>query len=74
MAYSDHSVRLCGSQECLQRQRLKTMLDGWEANHPGPPSKLFSLRWMCSKASAICWDTELFDFTGLVRSLIADKT
>ncbi len=29
---------LCGSQDGLQRQQVKAILDGWETNQPRPPA------------------------------------
>jgi len=65
MAYPIIPCDLCGSQDGLQRQQVKTMLDGWEANHPGRRQKLF--RALSAAKPSHLLDTELFDFTGLVR-------
>ena len=54
---------LCGSQEGLQRQQIKAMLDEWERRHPGR-------RQVMSKAlgnvnPSHLADSDLFDFAGL---------
>jgi tRNA 2-thiocytidine biosynthesis protein TtcA len=54
---------LCGSQDGLQRQQIKRLLDGWETNSPGRRQKIFS-SLMNTRPSHLL-DTALFDFTGL---------
>ena len=54
---------LCGSQDGLQRQQVKQMLDGWEKNHPGRRQKMFSAL-MNARPSHLL-DPKLFDFMGL---------
>ena len=54
---------LCGSQDGLQRQQIKRLLDGWEANAPGRRQKIFSAL-MNARPSHLL-DLGLFDFTGL---------
>ena len=41
MGYPIIPCDLCGSQDGLQRQQVKKILDGWEANHPGRRNKMF---------------------------------
>lgn len=54
---------LCGSQENLQRQAIKQMLQGWEKQFPGRIETIFSSLQKVS-ASQLA-DTELYDFVGL---------
>ncbi|MFZ3583019.1 tRNA 2-thiocytidine(32) synthetase TtcA [Loktanella sp. DJP18] len=54
---------LCGSQDGLQRQQIKRLLDGWEANSPGRRQKIFSAL-MNARPSHLL-DLGLFDFAGL---------
>ena len=55
---------LCGSQENLQRARIKAMLAEWERDHPGRMESLArSLRQVTPSHLA---DPALFDFQGLV--------
>lgn len=54
---------LCGSQENLQRQVIKEMLQGWDRDYPGRIETMFrSLQHVVPSHLA---DTELFDFKGL---------
>jgi tRNA 2-thiocytidine biosynthesis protein TtcA len=54
---------LCGSQDGLQRQAIKAMLDEWERRVPGRRQKMFSA--MMSVRPSHMLDPELFDFAGL---------
>lgn len=58
---------LCGSQDGLQRQVIKRMLDEWEAKIPGRRQKIFSAL-MTARPSHLL-DPELFDFAGLTRAM-----
>jgi tRNA 2-thiocytidine biosynthesis protein TtcA len=59
---------LCGSQDNLQRQAIKNMLQGWQREHPGRVETIF--RAICNVSPSQLADSELFDFQGLedVRS------
>lgn len=57
---------LCGSQENLQRQVVKDMLQGWEKQHPGRLDTMFSA--VQNVVPSHLADTELFDFKGLTQS------
>ena len=57
---------LCGSQDGLQRQQIKKLLDEWETRSPGRRGKMFSAL-MNARPSHLL-DPALFDFTGLARS------
>ncbi len=54
---------LCGSQDGLQRQQIKAMLDQWERNHPGRRQKMF--RALMNARPSHLLDPALFDFAGL---------
>ena len=56
---------LCGSQDGLQRQQVKQLLDGWEKNSPGRRNKMF--RALMNIRPSHMLDPELFDFAGLMR-------
>ena len=53
---------LCGSQDGLQRQQVKALIDQWEANHPGRRQKMFSAL-MNARPSHLL-DEKIFDFVG----------
>jgi tRNA 2-thiocytidine biosynthesis protein TtcA len=62
---------LCGSQENLQRQAMKVMLKGWDKQFPGRLETIFtSLKNVAPSQLA---DTQLFDFSGLMRSQQAEE-
>ena len=54
---------LCGSQDNLQRQVVKEMLQGWERQHPGRLETIFAA--IKNVAPSQLADTELFDFADL---------
>jgi len=62
---------LCGSQENLQRQVVKEMLQGWEKEYPGRLDTMFSA--VQNVVPSHLADTELFDFKGLKQSEEAMK-
>ncbi|MFS4438035.1 tRNA 2-thiocytidine(32) synthetase TtcA [Paracoccaceae bacterium GXU_MW_L88] len=66
MSYPIIPCDLCGSQDGLQRQQVKQILDGWEASAPGRRQIMFRAL-MNSNPSHLC-DPSLFDFAGLMRS------
>lgn len=57
---------LCGSQDGLQRQQVKQILDGWEKNSPGRRQVMF--RALMNTRPSHLLDPELFDFNALSRS------
>ncbi len=59
---------LCGSQDGLQRQQVKKIIDGWEKNSPGRRQVMF--RSLMNTKPSHLLDTNLFDFLGLRRELI----
>ncbi len=54
---------LCGSQENLQRQNIKQMLNDWEKIQPGRSENIF--RSIANIAPSQLADNELFDFKSL---------
>jgi len=56
---------LCGSQDGLQRQQVKALLDGWEARTPGRRQVMF--RALMNARPSHLLDPALFDFSGLQR-------
>lgn len=55
---------LCGSQQNLQRTKIKRMLAAWEREYPGRTESIFSA--LRNVEAAHLADTALFDFAGLV--------
>ncbi len=54
---------LCGSQDGLQRQQVKKILDQWEENSPGRRQVMF--RSLMNVRPSHMLDPKLFDFAGL---------
>ena len=54
---------LCGSQDGLQRQQVKQILDQWERNAPGRRQVMF--RALTNARPSHLLDPKLFDFTNL---------
>jgi tRNA 2-thiocytidine biosynthesis protein TtcA len=54
---------LCGSQENLQRQVIKEMLQAWEKKHPGRTETIFTA--LQNVVPSHLADADLFDFKGL---------
>jgi tRNA 2-thiocytidine biosynthesis protein TtcA len=63
MAYPIIPCDLCGSQDGLQRQQIKRMLDEWETRAPGRRQILFSALGRVNPSHLL--DPELFDFKAL---------
>ncbi len=55
---------LCGSQDGLQRQQVKQILDQWEKNSPGRRQVMF--RALTNARPSHLLDPKLFDFAGLM--------
>jgi len=66
MRYPIIPCDLCGSQDGLQRQQVKQILDGWEARSPGRRQVMFRAL-MNARPSHLC-DPSLFDFAALMRT------
>jgi len=63
MEYPIIPCNLCGSQENLQRQAIKGMLQEWERQHPSRIEAIFSS--LQNVAPSQLADTQLFDFETL---------
>jgi tRNA 2-thiocytidine biosynthesis protein TtcA len=63
---------LCGSQENLQRQNIKAMLNDWEKQHPGRVENIF--RSMQNVSPSQLADVNLFDFDDLPLDREGDRT
>jgi len=63
---------LCGSQDGLQRQVIKRMLDDWETKIPGRRQKIFSA--LMSARPSHLLDPDLFDFAGLTPGQDREKS
>ncbi|WP_251357974.1 tRNA 2-thiocytidine(32) synthetase TtcA [Kangiella sp. TOML190] len=57
---------LCGSQENLQRQNIKMMLQDWDRKYPGRIETIF--KSITNVAPSHLADTDLFDFKSLQQS------
>ena len=63
MAFPIIPCNLCGSQERLERQQIKSMLADWERRYPGRTEQIFKA--VCNVSPSQLGDTELFDFASL---------
>lgn len=70
MKYPIIPCDLCGSQDGLQRQQVKAILDGWEKNSPGRRQVIF--RALTNARPSHLLDSELFDFKALSTRLADD--
>ena len=62
---------LCGSQENLQRQRIKEMLHAWELEQPGRVNNIF--RAIGNVEPSHLADTNLYDFKNLSHASAEDE-
>jgi tRNA 2-thiocytidine biosynthesis protein TtcA len=69
MEYPIIPCDLCGSQENLQRKKVKDMLHQWERETPGRVDNVF--RALSNVVPSHLADTELFDFRGLASTGLA---
>ncbi len=67
MRYPIIPCDLCGSQDGLQRQQVKAILDQWEKRAPGRRQVMF--RALMNARPSHLLDPNLFDFSGLSRSM-----
>ncbi|MEI4260485.1 tRNA 2-thiocytidine(32) synthetase TtcA [Roseovarius sp. D0-M9] len=63
MGYPIIPCDLCGSQDGLQRQQVKQILDGWEQSSPGRRQVMF--RALMNARPSHLLDPQIFDFAGL---------
>ncbi|WP_439124837.1 tRNA 2-thiocytidine(32) synthetase TtcA [Marivita sp.] len=71
MRYPIIPCDLCGSQDGLQRQQVKAILDGWEKNSPGRRQVMF--RALTNARPSHLLDSQLFDFKGLSTEMAKDN-
>jgi len=64
MGYPIIPCDLCGSQDGLQRQQVKAILDGWEQRTPGRRNVMFKALMNVRPSHLV--DPKLFDFAGLM--------
>ncbi len=67
-AFADYPIipcNLCGAQDNLQRQVIKTMLQAWDREFPGRVENI--ARALRHVTASHLGDRELFDFDGLAR-------
>lgn len=62
---------LCGSQENLQRQKVKEMLHAWELEQPGRVNNIF--RAITNVEPSHLADTDLYDFKNLSQASSEDE-
>ncbi|GAA0199936.1 tRNA 2-thiocytidine(32) synthetase TtcA [Kangiella japonica] len=62
---------LCGSQENLQRQNIKMMLQDWDRKYPGRIETIFKA--MTNVAPSHLADNEIYDFKGLSQDVTSQK-
>ncbi len=62
---------LCGSQENLQRQKVKEMLHAWELEQPGRINNIF--RAITNVEPSHLADTDLYDFKNLSQAKLEDE-
>ncbi len=62
---------LCGSQENLQRQKVKDMLNAWELEQPGRVNNIF--RAITNVEPSHLGDTSLYDFKNLSQATPDDE-
>lgn len=71
MAFPIIPCDLCGSQDNLQRQKIKDMLQGWEREQPGRVNNIF--RAITNVEPSHLADTNLYDFKGLTQAKADDE-
>ena len=70
MAFPIIPCDLCGSQENLQRQKVKDMLQGWEREQPGRINNIF--RAIGNVEPSHLADFNLYDFKTLIQAKVDD--
>ena len=71
MAFPIIPCNLCGSQENLQRVKVKEMLAAWEKEQPGRVNNIF--RAITNIEPSHLADTDLYDFKGLSQANQTDE-
>ena len=72
MGYPIIPCDLSGSQDGLQRQQVKAILDQWERNSPGRRQVMF--RALMNTRPSHLLDPKLFDFAGLAAAAEGENT
>jgi tRNA 2-thiocytidine biosynthesis protein TtcA len=62
---------LCGSQDNLQRQKIREMMEDWDRRYPGRTESVFTA--MQNVVPSHLADTALFDFRGLTLETPVDE-
>ena len=71
MAFPIIPCNLCGSQENLQRQKIREMMEDWDRRYPGRTESVMTA--MQNVVPSHLADNGLFDFTGLtLDTLVAE--
>jgi tRNA 2-thiocytidine biosynthesis protein TtcA len=71
MAFPIIPCNLCGSQENLQRQKIREMMADWDRRYPGRTESVFTA--MQNVVPSHLADSELFDFCGLTLDTPVDE-
>ena len=71
MRYPIIPCDLCGSQDGLQRQQIKRMLDDWESRAPDRRQVIFKALTNINPSHML--DASIFDFAGLARKIDNDE-
>ncbi|MFT7227897.1 MAG: tRNA 2-thiocytidine biosynthesis protein TtcA [Methylophilaceae bacterium] len=71
MAFPIIPCNLCGSQENLQRQNIKNILQAWEREQPGRINNIF--RAITNVEPSHLADTDLYDFKGMSQAKASDE-
>ena len=71
MRYPIIPCDLCGSQDGLQRQQIKRMLDDWESRSPDRRQVIFKALTNINPSHML--DASIFDFAGLARKIDNDE-
>ncbi len=71
MAFPIIPCNLCGSQENLQRQKIREMMQDWDRRYPGRTESVFTA--MQNVVPSHLADLDLFDFRGLTLDTPVDE-
>ena len=71
MAFPIIPCNLCGSQENLQRQKVREMMQEWDRRYPGRTESVMTA--LQNVVPSHLADGNLFDFRGLTRDSVVDE-